>query len=338
MKSKEYFSIKFVNDRFVFLDQTRLPLEEIYIETSDYERIAEAIERLEVRGAPAIGITAAYGLALALLNVPSSKAENYFYKAYERLRRTRPTAVNLFTMLDEMKNVFEINKSAENIYEILLTKAKEIHDDDIKKCEKIGLNGLSIFKKKSKVLTHCNTGKLATGGDGTAFNVIKKGFEEGLVEFVYADETRPLLQGSRLTAFELEHNGIPFAIQSDSMAAVLMSSGKVDLVIVGADRIALNGDTANKIGTYSLAVLCNYHNIPFYIAAPTSTIDRKIPTGEEIEIEYRSKKEITTLNGIQIVPDFYDVFSPAFDVTPSHLISGIITEECVYFFPYNFIR
>ncbi len=338
MKSKDYFSLDFKDGNFIFLDQTKLPLQEVYVETVDYNRIAEAIERLEVRGAPAIGITAAYGLALALKDIEQSEAEAVFKKAYERLKRTRPTAVNLFTMLDEMKSVFEKNKTAENIYEILLTKAKEIHSDDINKCERIGLNGLSVFKKKSTILTHCNTGKLATGGDGTAFNVIKKGFENGLVEFVYADETRPLLQGSRLTTFELEHCGIPFAIQSDSMAAVLMSSGKIDFVVVGADRIALNGDTANKIGTYNLAVLCNYHNIPFYIAAPTTTIDRNIATGAEIEIEYRNKKEITTFNGIQITPDTYDTFSPAFDVTPSHLITGIITDESVASFPYNFIR
>ena len=338
MKNKEYFSIDFKNNKFVFLDQTKLPLQETYIETDNYERIAEAIEKLEVRGAPAIGITAAYGLALAVKNIPGPEIQTAFSTAYERLKRTRPTAVNLFAALDLMKQTFNEIKTLNNIYDGLLSKAKEIHQDDIDKCENIGLNGLAVFKKKSRVLTHCNTGKLATGGNGTAFNVIKKGFEEGLVEFVYADETRPLLQGSRLTAFELERTGIPFAIQSDSMAAVLMSQGKVDFVIVGADRIALNGDTANKVGTYNLAVLCNYHNIPFYIAAPTTTIDREIATGAEIEIEYRNKKEITSINGNQITPDNYQVFSPAFDVTPSHLISGIITEEKVYIFPYNFIR
>jgi len=195
-----------------------------------------------------------------------------------------------------------------------------------------------IFKKKSTVLTHCNTGKLATGGEGTAFSVIKTGFENGLVEFVYADETRPLLQGSRLTAFELEKCGIPFSLQTDSMAAVLMQQGKIDLVITGADRIALNGDSANKIGTFSLAILCNYHNIPFYIAAQTTTIDRHIATGAEIEIEYRNKNEILAINGNSVAPENYNAFNPSFDVTPSHLISGIITEEKVNFFPYNFIQ
>ena len=338
MKNNEYFSIDFRNGKFLFLDQTKLPLSEEYVETDDYERIAEAIERLEVRGAPAIGITAAYGLALAVKDIAEPEITEKFYRAYERLKKTRPTAVNLFVALGLMQKTFEEKKSSGNVYETLLQKAAEFHRDDIDKCDKIGRNGLAVFKKKSRILTHCNTGKLATGGSGTAFSVIKKGFEKGLVEHVYADETRPLLQGSRLTAFELDRSGIPFSIQPDSSAAVLMSSGKVDFVVVGADRIALNGDTANKVGTYNLAVLCNYHNIPFYIAAPTTTIDRNIPTGADIEIEFRNKTEITSVNGNRVVPDHYEVFSPAFDITPSHLISGIITEEKVYIFPFNFIR
>ncbi|HUX60353.1 MAG TPA: S-methyl-5-thioribose-1-phosphate isomerase [Ignavibacteriaceae bacterium] len=332
-----YFSIKFENDRFIFLDQTKLPLQEVYVETDDYNRIAEAIERLEVRGAPAIGISAAYALALSLKDISSDKSVERFYSAYKRLEKTRPTAVNLFYALTEIKKVFESNTESQSLYQTILTRAKEIHQNDITFCDKIGENGSKLFLKKSSVLTHCNTGKLATGGDGTAFNVIKKAFKLGLVNFVYADETRPLLQGSRLTAFELEKNGIPFAIQTDSMAAVLMQQNKVDLVITGADRIALNGDTANKIGTYNLAVLCNYHNVPFYIAAPTTTIDRTIPTGSDIKIEYRNKNEITNFNGHQVTPPNYEAFSPAFDVTPSHLISGIITEETIYFFPYNFL-
>lgn len=338
MNNINYFSIDFRDGKFLFLDQTKLPLSEEYIETDSYERIAEAIERLEVRGAPAIGITAAYGLALSVKKIPVSGLKDAFYRAYDRLKKTRPTAVNLFLALDEMRKLFEQIRPDENAYDILLKKAVDFHRDDIEKCDKIGINGLTVYKKKSRILTHCNTGKLATGGDGTAFNVIKKGFEKGLVEFVYADETRPLLQGSRLTAFELDRSGIPFSIQTDSGAAVLMNSGLVDFVVVGADRIALNGDTANKVGTYNLAVLCNYHNIPFYIAAPTTTIDRSIATGAEIEIEFRNKKEITSVNGNKVVPDHFEVFSPAFDVTPSHLISGIITEEKVYIFPYNFIR
>lgn len=339
MNRSDYFSIAFKDDKFVFLDQTKLPLIEEYIKTADYNRIAEAIEKLEVRGAPAIGITAAYAMALSVKNISGVESRiSSFNKAYQRIVKTRPTAVNLFYALDLMKDIFEKNNTSDNIYNILLDTAKEIHQKDIESCRKIGENGLKIFKKKSNILTHCNTGKLATGGDGTAFNVIKTGFQHDLINFVYADETRPLLQGLRLTAFELEKNGIPFSVQSDSSAAMLMKEKKVDLVVVGADRIALNGDTANKIGTYNLAVLCNFHNIPFYIAAPSTTIDRKIPTGNDIVIEFRNKNELNEIKGLRIAPENYDAYSPAFDVTPSHLITGIITEEEIYLFPYNFIR
>jgi methylthioribose-1-phosphate isomerase len=339
MNKKEYFSIDFSDDKIFFLDQTSLPFKEEYVETDDYERIAEAIERLEIRGAPLIGIAAAYALSLSIKNLDNQNIEDKFNKAYHRLHRTRPTAVNLFFALNEIRHVYDRNKNnSGNLYPLLLEKAKQIHLDDIEKCRKIGENGLKIFKKKSKILTHCNTGKLATGGDGTAFNVIKKGFENNLVEFVYADETRPLLQGSRLTAFELEHSGIPFAIETDSMAASLMKHGNVDFVVVGADRIALNGDAANKIGTLTLAILSDYYNIPFYVAAPTTTIDRTIVSGDEIRIEQRGKDEILKINGVQITPDRFETYSPAFDVTPSHLITGIITEEDVYTFPYNFIK
>lgn len=336
MKS-DYFSIKFEDNKFIFLDQTKLPLEEVYVTTTDYERIAEAIEKLEIRGAPLIGISAAYALALAV----NEKGAGIFPTAYTRLERTRPTAVNLFFALNEMKNEYDATRKdaagSEDIYARLLNKAVTLHNQDIDYCRRIGGHGLRIFKKKSKVLTHCNTGKLATGGDGTAFSVIKTGFENELVSYVYADETRPLFQGLRLTAFELEHSGIPFSVLSDSMAASLMQRGEVDLVITGADRIALNGDSANKIGTYSLAVLCNFHNIPFYIAAPSTTIDRKILTGEDIIIEFRKKEEILKINGDSIAPSNYEAYTPSFDVTPSHLITGIITEDDIYSFPYNFL-
>ena len=329
----EFQPISFQNDKFIFIDQTKLPLKEEYIETESYERIAEAIERLEVRGAPAIGIAAGYALALS---IKKKSSDDIFNDAYNRLARTRPTAVNLFWALNEIKLQYNKNIHSDNLYGILKSRALEIHQDDIDKCRNIGLNGLQIFKKKSTVLTHCNAGALATGGEGTAFNVIKTGFENGLVSYVYSDETRPLLQGSRLTAFELEKAGIPFSINTDSSAAFLMQHGKIDLVVTGADRIAKNGDTANKIGTYSLAVLCNYHKIPFYIAAPTSTIDCNCITGKEIKIELRDKKEVIQVNGNPITRDTYDVYSPAFDVTPSELIAGIITENTIYKSPYNF--
>jgi len=337
MKPTDYFSIKFENENLIFLDQTKLPLEEIYVQTDSYERIAQAIERLEIRGAPLIGIAAAFALALSL-KITESDHEKVFYVSYNRLARTRPTAVNLFRALDDLKIEFEKLSDKKNAYEILLSKAKEIHKKDEEYCLKIGRNGLALFKQKSNVLTHCNTGKLATGGIGTAFGIIKTAYENGLVNHVYADETRPLLQGLRLTAFELEKNDIPFTMQTDSSAAELMKQGKVDLVITGADRIALNGDSANKIGTYNLAILANYHNIPFYIAAPSTTIDRSIATGEEIVIEYRNSKEIFYVGGTLISPENYNTFTPAFDVTPAHLISGIITEEGLFTFPYNFIR
>jgi methylthioribose-1-phosphate isomerase len=336
MNQTDYFSLKFENDKLVFLDQTKLPFQENYIETDDYNRIAEAIERLEIRGAPLIGIAAAYAIVLSVKN--KEQVDERFITAYNRLASTRPTAINLFFALDEMKKHFDTTKDKSNIYKSLLEKAKEIHQTDEKFCRAIGKNGLNIFRKKSTVLTHCNTGKLATGGDGTAFNVIKTAYENGLINFVYADETRPLLQGSRLTAFELEKNKIPFSLQTESSAAELMKQNKIDLVITGADRIALNGDTANKIGTYTLAILCNFHNVPFYIAAPSTTIDRKILTGDEIKIEYRNKSEVLSFNNQPVSPEKFGAFTPAFDVTPSHLISGIITEEGVFSFPYNFLK
>ena len=337
MKTSNYYSVKFENENLIFLDQTKLPLEETYVKTDSYERIAEAIERLEMRGAPLIGIAAAYAIALSLKKTNSDFGE-VFNTAYKRLYETRPTAVNLFTSLNELKNHFENISDKKDSYKILLKNAKEIHKKDEEHCLKMGRNGLSIFKQKSNALTHCNTGKLATGGIGTAFGIIKTAYDNGLVNHVYADETRPLLQGLRLTAFELEKNGIPFSLQTDSSAAELMKQGKVDLVITGADRIALNGDSANKIGTYNLAILANYHKIPFYIAAPSTTIDRYISTGEEIVIEYRNKKELFYIGDTLITPEHLDAFTPAFDVTPAHLISGIITEEGLFTFPYNFLK
>lgn len=336
MKNNSYFPLKFENDNLIFIDQTKLPLQENYISTDDYNRIAEAIERLEIRGAPLIGIAAAYACALAFKN-KNDKDDNYFNKVYNRLASTRPTAVNLFYALNEIEKTYsQIDHN--DIYNSLLNAAHRIFSNEEKFSEKISKNGLNIFLKKSNVLTHCNTGALAAAGFGTAFAIIKNAFEHHLVNHVFVDETRPLLQGLRLTAFELEKNGIPFTVQTDSSAAVLMQEGKIDLVITGADRIALNGDSANKIGTYNLAVLCNYHNIPFYIAAPSTTIDRMIATGAEIAIEYRSSKELLFIGDKQIGMESYQCFCPAFDVTPAHLIKGIITEEGVFPFPYNFIK
>ncbi len=330
-----FMSIYFENDKLILINQTLLPLKEEYIATDDYERISVSIERLEVRGAPAIGIAAAYAFALAFKDI-SKPDDEYFQKVFNRLASTRPTAVNLFWALERMKKIFIANKREENLYKILLNEAVEIHNEDIEMCNKMGENGLEIFTKKTTLLTHCNTGALATGGSGTAFSVILSGYKNGFVKYVYADETRPLLQGSRLTAFELDKAGIPFSINSDSTAAFLMQKNKIDLVIVGSDRIAVNGDAANKIGTYNLAVLCKHHNIPFYIVAPTSTIDKQCETGEDITIEFRDKKELNSIGNIQITSDNYNVFAPAFDVTPNELITGIITEKALHKPPYNF--
>jgi len=335
MNNSDFFALSFNSGYLTFLDQTKLPGIEDYVQTDDYERIAVGIERLEIRGAPAIGIAAAYALALAVKNKTVGIEED-FDKAYSRIARTRPTAVNLFYALGVIKTSFESLSDKSKAYDVLLNKAKEIHSDDIDKCRKISENGLAVFNKKSRVLTHCNAGMLATGGMGTAVGVIAYAFEKGMVEKVYADETRPLFQGSRLTAFELDKLGIPFSIQIDSAAAVLMQKGLVDLVITGADRIAANGDSANKIGTYNLAVLCNYHKIPFYIAAPTSTIDTGTETGAGIKVEERSKDEITRINNSLITKEHFNVFSPAFDVTPNELITGIITEEKLHYPPYKF--
>lgn len=334
---QDYYSIKFVKDHLSFLDQTKLPLEEVYVETDDYERIAIAIEKLELRGAPLIGISAAYAIAVSFKKISENHKE-HFEKIYRRLSSTRPTAVNLFNALRRMKKAFEQITDYSAAFKTLLDEANSIYDYEKQCSEKMADIGSKIFTKKSNVLTHCNTGALASAGFGTAFAVIKKAFDEGYVNHVFVDETRPLLQGLRLTTFELQKNGIPFTVQTDSMAAVLMQQGKVDLVITGADRIALNGDSANKVGTYNLAVLCNYHNIPLYIVAPSTTIDRKIATGDEIEIEYRNSSEILSIKGNQIAEDNINTFSPAFDVTPAHLIKGIITEDDLYFFPYNFIK
>jgi methylthioribose-1-phosphate isomerase len=332
---QNFRSIDFVDDNLKLIDQTLLPHAEEYIVTDDYLRVAESIKRLEVRGAPAIGIAAAYAVALAFKN-HNAFDKSYFEKVKSILAATRPTAVNLFYALDRMENRFVKLKSGDDVYSELLSEAKQIHNEDIEKCNGMAKNGLAIFTKKSIVLTHCNTGALATGGDGTAFAVIKYAFQKGMVAHVYSDETRPLLQGSRLTAFELEKAGIPFTINVDSAAAHIIKEKKVDLIITGADRIAANGDSANKIGTYGLAVLAKHHGIPFYIAAPSTTIDKTCPDGNHIKIEERSKREVTEIKGVKVTKDDYDVYSPAFDVTPAELITGIITEEDLYKFPYKF--
>ncbi len=331
----KFFSLKFAEDNLTFIEQTALPLSEQYITTDNYERIAEAIEKLEIRGAPAIGIAAAFGIALSFKN-HNGKDDEYFYNVSNRLRRTRPTAVNLFWALQQMEETYKNLSSNDNIYSRLKEKAIAIHNEDIKKCDLIAKNGISIFERNSRVVTHCNTGKLATGGGGTALNVIKHAFHKGLIEHVFVDETRPLLQGARLTTFELAKESIPFYLITDSTAAFLMQQNKIDVAITGADRIATNGDSANKIGTYNLAVICKYHKIPFYIAAPTTTIDFNAKSGKDIPIEERDKTEINRIKDIKVTKSVYPVYNPSFDIIPNELITGIITEDKLYNFPYNF--
>ncbi|HPN37853.1 MAG TPA: S-methyl-5-thioribose-1-phosphate isomerase [Melioribacteraceae bacterium] len=334
MKNKEYFALKFENDKLIFLDQTSLPLSEDYICTDDYEVIAKAIEDLCIRGAPAIGIAAAYAISLAFKN-NNVLDDDYFNLVFKRIESTRPTAVNLFYAINKIKQTYLQLSQSSDIYNSLLICAKKIHDEDIVKCEKIANNGLSIFSENSIVLTHCNTGKLATGGNGTALNIIINAYNNKLVKFVYVDETRPLMQGSRLTAFELKKNEIPFAINVDSAAAFLMQQKKIDLAIVGADRIAKNGDTANKIGSYNLAVNCRYHNIPFFVAAPVSTIDFNCSSGKDIPIEERSKFEISRICNIKFTKSTYPIYNPAFDIIPAELISGIITDNGIFTYPFD---
>ncbi len=332
----------FIEDGQVkIVDQTKLPGDYIKITVKDHLEMAEAIKRLSIRGAPAIGIAAAYGLALGLKDYHNWSKMEFFSQLNEIagfLNATRPTAMNLSWALTQMRNVAEKNKelTIEKIWQLLWEKAGEIHTDDINRCQKIGALGNTLVPEKAGILTHCNAGGLATGGLGTALGVIITAHKMGKTINVIVDETRPLLQGARLTSWELEQENIHHEICTDSAAGFLMQRKKVDMVIVGADRIAANGDAANKIGTYSLGVLAKYHKIPFYIAAPNSTIDKSIKSGENIPIEYRSELEVKYIQGYQLAPDKTRGITPAFDITPGHLISGIITEDRIYQYPYDF--
>lgn len=323
-------------------DQTLLPgqLMELDFNRGDLERVFEAIQKLRVRGAPAIGVAAAYGTCVGVMDVLDAEKEAFLARTAEviaYLRTSRPTAVNLFWALDRMGKVAdeirakmsESEFSAQKAAEMLLAEAKEIHEEDRRLCASIGRHGAALLETNMGVLTHCNAGALATGGDGTALSVIYAAVAEGKNIHVYADETRPLLQGARLTAWELVQRQIPVTLICDNMAAKVMQEGRVQAVVVGADRIASNGDAANKIGTYGVACLAAAHGIPFYVAAPTSTFDLAIQDGTEIPIEERDPREITHGFGRQTTPDGVSVYNPAFDVTPARLIRGIITENGV---------
>jgi len=325
-----------------FLDQTRLPLEESYVLATTYEQVADAIVTMMVRGAPAIGVSAAYGVALGALRskaVTTAEFALEFERICARLAGTRPTAVNLFWAIDRMKRRFAALCAADSpiatVSERLLAEAHAMYEEDIAACQAMGAFGAALMPEEGGVLTHCNAGALATCGYGTALGVIRSAVEHGKRIHVYADETRPLLQGARLTAWELMADNIPTTVICDSMAASLMQAGRIQAVVVGANRIAANGDTANKIGTYSVAILAKEHGIPFYVAAPWSTIDLATASGESIPIEERPAVEVTHHGGKQLTPDGVGIRNPAFDVTPAKYISAIITERGVLRAPFG---
>lgn len=337
-----FTAMTFTGDSLKLIDQRRLPHDEVWLEARDLEAVAQAIENMTVRGAPAIATAAAFALVLDAHNAAYRSWADYrsrFFQACQRLQATRPTAVNLFNALTAMRQLadtWSADLSKGELYPQVLGFAQTLEQADLATCRAIGHEGAKLAAgKKLKVLTHCNTGSLATAGYGTALGVIRSLFSQGLIEHVYVDETRPYLQGSRLTAFELQAEGIPYSIQTDSAAAYLMRHEGVDLVVVGADRIAANGDTANKVGTYSLAIVAQYHSVPFYVAAPRSTFDPSISDGTAIPIEMRPPQEVTELAGQQMAPRQAQAKNPSFDVTPSSLIAGLITEYGVIRPPYG---
>ena len=333
-------TIDWVDGCIVLLDQTLLPVEEKYIEIRSIDVLAEAIKSLRVRGAPAIGVAAALGVALAGVLFQGDSREAFdvsVQQAIDLLRTTRPTAVNLFWALDRMQRILRSNPelSIKDMRQQLIDGALDILAEDKQICRQIGKNGAALLGDAVTILTHCNAGGLATADYGTALAVVYAAHEQGKQVKVFADETRPLLQGARLTAWELQKSNIDVTVICDNMAASVMKSKAVDCVIVGADRIAVNGDAANKIGTYGLALLAKAHGIPFYVAAPLSTIDMSLPCGDEIPIEMRDAQEVTHGFGKQTVPDGVSVCNPAFDVTPHELIHAIITEAGIIRAPYQ---
>lgn len=318
------------------LDQSRLPGAVEFLDCRDYHEVADAIRELKVRGAPAIGVTAALGIALGAQSVNETDYRSFsrtVLSICDQLAATRPTAVNLFWAIERMKRKLDSLQSRPIpwIKQALIVEAQAILDEDIELCRAMGRHGAELIKDGQTVLTHCNAGALATAGYGTALGVIRAAWEQGKKINVIADETRPVLQGSRLTAWELMQDRIPVTLITDNMAGSLMRQGKIHLCVVGADRVAANGDVANKIGTYSVAVLAKAHGIPFYVAAPYSTIDLKTKSGADIPIEQRNPLEVTTIHGSHpVAPDGVAVYNPAFDVTPAELITGIVTERGVF--------
>lgn len=332
-------TIEWVDGKLRMIDQSKLPLQEEFFECEDHRCVAEAIKMMKIRGAPAIGVAAAFGIVLGARNSSAGTSSELIREIEvisEILSKTRPTAVNLFWAIERMKKVAldSRNLGVEELKSLLEREAISIAREDAETCRKMGAHGSTLIADGDNILTHCNAGALATTEYGTALGVIRAAHEQGKKIHVYADETRPLLQGARLTTWELMKEGIPVTLITDSMAGFLMSHGKVDKVLVGADRIASNGDTANKVGTYTLAVLARENKIPFYVVAPMSTIDFNISSGEEVVIEERNSKEVTCICGKKVAPEAVPVFNPAFDVTPNRYITAIVTERGIARGPY----
>jgi methylthioribose-1-phosphate isomerase len=332
-------------DSVVMIDQRKLPAQEVYVQCKTANDVARAIKTMVIRGAPAIGVAAAYGIALGMEKSKSDGTRQFaveFTKLCDLMAATRPTAVNLFWAIDKMKKAFAAGiQAGESVNELkarLNDVAQQIHDDDVASCEAMGRFGAEVVPDVpggARILTHCNAGALATAGYGTALGVIRGAAERGKVQMVYADETRPFLQGARLTAWELVRDKIPTTVITESMAGPLMRDGKIDFIVVGADRIAANGDFANKIGTYTVAMMAKAHGVPFYVAAPLSTIDMKTADGAGIPIEERNRREVTHVGSTQVAPDDAAVWNPAFDVTPHALVAGIITERGICRAPFD---
>ncbi|MEP6783102.1 MAG: S-methyl-5-thioribose-1-phosphate isomerase [Acidobacteriota bacterium] len=334
-------TIAWQQDDIVMVDQRKLPADEIYVTCKNVNDVAKAIKTMVIRGAPAIGVCAAMGLALGAARSKATGTRQFtteFQKNCDVLAATRPTAVNLFWAIERMKRAFSegalAGESVDQLKARLRTEADRIHDDDVASCRAIGVHGATLVPAEANILTHCNAGALATAGYGTALGVIRGAVEAGRKVHVLADETRPFLQGARLTAWELVKDGIDTTVITDNMAGSIMRKGEIDLVVVGADRIAANGDTANKIGTYSVAVLAREHNIPFYVAAPWSTIDLSTKDGDAIPIEERNPREVTHVGNNQLAPEGASIRNPSFDVTPAKYITAIITERGIYRAPF----
>jgi methylthioribose-1-phosphate isomerase len=336
-------TLEWTESGVVFIDQTKLPTEEVYVTCTTHQQVADVIRNMVVRGAPAIGVAAAMGIALGVKNSKATNAADLkkdFDQICEAIRQTRPTAVNLFWAIRRMTEKFESLRprtiaEIRQAQQVMIEESQRMHAEDIAANQAMGRHGATLMPSTGGVLTHCNAGALATAGYGTALGVIRAAVEAGKKIHVYADETRPFLQGSRLTAWELMKDGIPTTVISDNMAGVMMQQGKIGAIVVGADRIAANGDVANKIGTYTVAILAKEHGIPFYVAAPISTVDLATPDGSKIPIEQRNAREVTHIGGRQMTPDGVEIENPAFDVTPAKYIAAIITERGIARAPYK---